>query len=186
MSDETKSVTITREANGNGARTEGVAKQEGSVRPASPFTMMRRWAEDMDRMFDDWQFGRGWLTPIFGDDPLSKRLEEFGKGMYLPDIEAFEKEGSFIVRADLPGMHKEDVMVDIAGNTLTIRGERKQQEKEVRKGYYRSERNYGSFYRNLPLPSGVDTEAVRASMNDGVLEIRMPLAQSNLRKVEID
>ena len=89
----------------------------------SPFAAMRRFAEEMDRTFNEWSFGRGLLTPFFGRDPLSKRMEEFGKDLYLPDIEVVEKDGTMTVRADLPGIAKEDVTVEITGNpTVEITG----------------------------------------------------------------
>jgi HSP20 family protein len=78
-----------------------------------------------------------------------KRMEEFGKDLYLPDIEVVEKDGAMIVRADLPGIKKEDVTIEITNNSLVIRGERRTEEKEERNGYYRSERSYGSFCRNI-------------------------------------
>jgi HSP20 family protein len=191
MSDEQKSVTVANETNGNGQRAASAVAPaahdiERSARPATPYTMMRRMAEDMDRLFEEWQFGRGWLTPIFGRDPLAKRIEEFGSDMFLPDIEAFESDGRFIVRADLPGIRKEDVSIEVTDSAVTIHGERRQEEKEVRKGFYRSERNFGSFSRTVPLPADADIDAVRATMNDGVLEIAMPIAEVNGKRVEID
>ena len=151
----------------------------------SPFAAMRRFAEEMDRTFNEWSFGRGLLTPFFGRDPLSKRMEEFGKDLYLPDIEMVEKDGTMTVRADLPGIAKEDVTVEITGNSLVIKGERHREEKEDHEGYYRSERSYGRFYRSIPFRDGIEADQASASFKDGVLEVTLK-TKKNGRRVEIE
>jgi HSP20 family protein len=75
------------------------------------------------------------------------------------------------VRADLPGLKKEDIKIDVTDSALTIEGERREDHEEDREGYYRSERSYGSFYRVVPLPEGAITDSAKAHFNDGVLEI---------------
>lgn len=93
--------------------------------------------------------------------------------MWSPQIEVVERDNQFVVRADLPGMKKEDVKIEITDDALTLKGERKNEEKEEREGYYRSERSYGSFYRQIPLPKGAKTEEANAVFKNGVLEIAM-------------
>jgi HSP20 family protein len=90
-------------------------------------------------------------------------------------------------RADLPGLKKEDVKVEVSDGHLAISGERKR-ESEEKKQFYRCEREYGSFYRAVPLPEGVKLEDVKATFADGVLEVSVPLpakAESKARTVEI-
>ena len=151
---------------------------------ANPFDAFERMAEDMDRTFDRIfrDFGmprRSWLTR-----PYRSRGSE---GLWAPRIEAFQKSDRYIVRADLPGLRKDDVQVELTGDALTIRGERREEKEEEREGYYHSEREYGQFYRSIPLPKGVITESAQASFNNGVLEISMqaPPAETRSRRLEI-
>jgi HSP20 family protein len=74
---------------------------------------------------------------------------------------------------DLPGLKRDDVKVELTEGLLTISGERKEEKEEKREGYYRSERSYGSFFRQIPLPEGAKTDTAKAEFNDGVLEITM-------------
>jgi HSP20 family protein len=93
---------------------------------------------------------------------------------WAPRVDVFEKNGEVVVKAELPGVKKEDVKVSIQDDDLLIEGER-QAEKEVKEqDYYRVERAYGAFYRRLPMPAGVPADKVKVSFTDGVLEIRIP------------
>jgi len=94
--------------------------------------------------------------------------------MWAPDIEVSQHDNEFVVRADVPGMKKEDVSVDVTDNDITISGERRLEEETERGGVYRSERSYGTFFRTIPLPEGAIADQAKASFKDGVLEIRMP------------
>jgi len=93
---------------------------------------------------------------------------------WLPAMDLVETEDHFLLRADLPGLGEEDVSIEVEGAVLTIAGERKAQHEEDKEGYHRVERAYGSFSRSLTLPDGVDPEAVEASFDRGVLEVRIP------------
>ena len=164
----------------------GIARREQSVnlRTVSPFSIMRRFSEEMDRLFGDFGF-EGSLASGFGRE--FGRLADLEGSMWSPQVEAFERNGKLIVRADLPGLTKDDINVDITNDAIKIRGERRQEKEENEEGYYRSERSYGSFYREIPLPSGVHSEAANASFRDGVLEITMPAParQTGSRRIEI-
>lgn len=128
----------------------------------NPFAAMRRWSEDMDRLFQD--FGLGQLG--------------FGRSLeWSPQVEAFQRGDKFVVRADLPGMNKDDVKVEVENNLLTISGERTDESEENREGYFRSERSYGQFYRAIPLPEGVNAEQCDATFKDGVLEVSLKAPQ---------
>lgn len=152
--------------------------------PYSPFALMRRFNEEMDRLFQDFGFGRG-----FTGSSLGREMSMFGgqgPSMWSPQVEVFERGDQLVVRADLPGMKKDDVQVDIADNALVIRGERRSEREDEDEGYYRTERSYGSFYRAVPLPEGVNTENAEASFRDGVLEITMAAPErTGRRRLEI-
>ena len=154
-----------------------ISRSERALSTGSPFAFMRRFSEEMDRLFEDFGFGRGWLAPGF--DRGLDRLESLAEGAWAPQVEVIERDNRLIVRADLPGMTKDDVKVDLDDNSLVIRGERKTEHEEDEEGYYRSERSYGSFYRRIPLPSGVKAEEASADFRNGVLEITMPAAKRN-------
>jgi HSP20 family protein len=164
----------------------GIARREQSanLRVVSPFSLMRRFSEEMDRLFGDVGLGGG-LAAGFGRE--FGRLADMESSMWLPQVETFERAGKLIVRADLPGLNKDDIDVDITDDAIRIRGERRQEREENEEGYYRSERSYGSFYREIPLPGGVNHEEANASFRNGVLEITMPAParQSSGRRIEI-
>jgi HSP20 family protein len=153
---------------------------------ASPFALMRRMAEDMDRMFESFGFGRGRFAPHLWSD-LPERFGEPGLTVWDPEIEVFDREGQYVVRADLPGLKKEDVRVEVTDNALILEGERRKEHEERKEGFYRSERSYGRFSRAVPLPEGVDTEHVKAEFKDGVLEVKLPAPrrQQHRRQIEI-
>ena len=120
--------------------------------------------------------------------PLFRALRTFEPESWTPGIDVFEKDGRLITRIDLPGMKKEDVKVEVTDGHLAISGERKSEAEEKKENYYRCEREYGSFYRAVPLPPGAKLEDVKATFADGVLEVSVPLAaktQPATRKVEI-
>jgi HSP20 family protein len=91
-----------------------------------------------------------------------------------PAMDLVETDGHFVLRADLPGLSEEDVKVEVEDNVLTVSGERRHEQEDAKGGYYRVERATGSFARSLTLPKGVDAEAVEASFDKGVLEVRIP------------
>ena len=151
----------------------------GARLASTPFEFMRRFGEEMDKLFGDFDFGRGWLPPA---------IARGGPGLWAPQIEMFEQDEQLIVRADLPGLTSDDVNVEIDNDAITIEGERRSEQNENREGFYRTERSYGKFYRRLPLPDGVEAENADATFRDGVLEITMNApkrTESKPRKVEI-
>lgn len=141
---------------------------------ATPFTFMRRFSEEMDHLFEDFG-GRGWLTPMLDKAQLPQ-------APWSPQVEIFERDNELVLRADLPGLTKDDVNVEIAHDGITIEGERKNEHEEKREGYFRSERSYGRFYRRIPMPEGAKAEDASASFSNGVLEISIPAAKPEERK----
>jgi HSP20 family protein len=167
-------------------QAEGMTRQryEGS----HPFRMLERFVDEIDSMFDEFGGGRGWSAMRPGRNLLRQRRTNTGMDYWAPQIEVSQQNNELVVRADLPGMKREDVSVDITENELTISGERRQEQENNTGGYYQSERSYGSFYRVIPLPEGAMADQANATFRNGVLEIRMPAPPEQVtrgRKLEI-
>lgn len=106
---------------------------------------------------------------------------------WVPPMDLVETDDHLVLRADLPGMKREDVDIEIKDGALTVSGERKAEHEENAEGYYRVERAYGRFSRSLTLPDGIAPDAVEASFADGVLEVRIPKpAERKPHRVEIN
>jgi HSP20 family protein len=105
---------------------------------------------------------------------------------WVPAMDLVETEEHFVLRADLPGLSEDDVSIELEDNVLTVSGERKSEHEERKEGFYRIERATGRFARSLTLPEGVDPDAVQASFDRGVLEVRVPKPEERKpRKVAI-
>jgi HSP20 family protein len=130
---------------------------------ATPLGLMRQMTSELDRMFDDpWTFR--WPAVSFVDSAI-----------WSPKVDVFEKDNRLITRVDLPGVKKEDVTVEVKNGQLTLSGERKSETDEQNKNMYRCEREYGGFYRAVPLPAGVKPADVKATFANGVLEVSVPI-----------
>ena len=189
---------LTARERGGTQRESGMQRRGGALAPytgpiGTPFGMMRRMMDDMDRLFENFGFGRSpalstWS--LFDDIDSASRLPSTRQAatLWSPPIEIFERDNDLVVRADLPGLSKDDVNVDIDNGVLTLSGERRSEHEEERQGYFRSERSYGSFSRSIPLPEGVNEDQVNASFKDGVLEVTMPKppgATSKRRRIDV-
>jgi HSP20 family protein len=123
----------------------------------------------MDRMFDRaFSGGLGRSAGSFPDFSTSSV-----SAVWAPRVEAFQKGDEFIVRAELPGLNKEDVRVNVTDDAIVIEGERRDEHEDKREGFYHTERSYGSFYRAIPLPEGAIGEKADATFKDGVLEVKL-------------
>ena len=140
----------------------------------SPFSFMRRFGEGMEQLFAD--FGVGGFMPR-GFNELAA---------WAPQIEMFERENQLVIRADLPGLKKDDVQIELRDDSVVIQGERQEERKEEREGFYSTERTYGRFYREIPLPEGADTDEATATFRDGVLEIAIPRAEGETRGRQLE
>ncbi len=138
----------------------------------SPFRMLERFADEMDRVFDEFGFGRAWNQGLSGEEKM----------MWAPRVDITHRNNELVIRADLPGMSKDDVTVDVTDDAVTIQGERRREREDEQGGVYRSERTYGSFYRAIPLPEGAMSDQAKASFNNGVLEITMPAPPEQVNK----
>lgn len=155
-----------------------LAREPFDVFGSGPFSLMRRMQEDMDRLFGSFGFGREWPS-VFG---------ERERGEWWPAIDAFQRGNEFVVRADVPGLKREDLAVEIGEDAITISGERKHEEEEEREGLYRRERAYGRFSRVIPLPEGAVADSAKANFRDGVLEVTVQAPSEEVRrgrKIEI-
>lgn len=145
-----------------------------------PFALMRRLWGDMDRLLSDELLGGGAIGP-------GRRIERgLRQGLWVPRIDVTERDGRFVVRADLPGLSKDDVRVEITDDALILEGERRSEYDENREGLRYSERTAGSFRRVIPLPEGVDSEDANARFENGVLEIDLKSTRKpKTRRLEI-
>lgn len=155
--------------------TKVLAKTEPS-RALSPFEAMEKRFSMMERMFED-LFRRPFS--ILGPTRL-QRLPEAGE--IIPSIDVYEEKDDVIVKAELPGMKKENLSVDFTDGAVIISGEKKQEEKVEQKNYYMVERSYGSFTRTVGMPAGVQGEKAKATFKDGILEIRVPKTEEAKKK----
>jgi HSP20 family protein len=128
-----------------------------------PFAMMRRLSEEMDRAFGS-TFG---LTRSMGQ-----------RGIWSPAIEVREHDNQMEITAELPGMSKDNVKLEVTEDRIILEGEKKSEEEKKEKGYVRSERSYGHFYRAIPLPDGADAEKAKAEFKDGILRVTVPIAEN--------
>jgi HSP20 family protein len=141
---------------------------------SSPFALMRRLTDEMDRMFSGARFSQGFGG--FGGGEI---------GSWSPAVEVAERDNKLVVTAELPGLNKDDVKVHVTDDGLVIEGERKQEHEETRGGIHRSERSYGRFYRLIPLPEGANVEQAQAQFNNGVLEVTLPIPEEQQRRRQI-
>ena len=164
---------------------QGMARKQ-QAGAGNPFTMLERFVNEIDSMFDEFGLGRSWSAMRPGRDLLQP--QRAGMDLWIPQMEVSQQNNELLVRADLPGMKRGDISVDITDDELVISGERQQDEKNTSGDFYRSERRYSSFYRTIPLPEGVMADQANATFKDGVLEIRMPAPPEQVtrgRKLEI-
>jgi HSP20 family protein len=135
---------------------------------ASPFELMRRFTADLDRFFEG--NSSGWGSSV---------------RLWSPPIEISEKDGQLTVCAELPGLNKDDVKVEWTQDGLTISGERRSEQEDRREGIYRSERSYGSFKRTIPIPDEADVEHAKATFENGLLTVSVPVPETVEHRREI-
>jgi len=121
-----------------------------------PFEGLTRWFDDLDSWFDD--------------DFFTETLER----KWAPAVDIEEKDGKYLLKADLPGLKKEDIHLELHDGYLTLKGERKSEHEEKKENYHRMERTYGSFQRSFRVPESVTEKDIKAKYHDGVLEMTIP------------
>jgi HSP20 family protein len=139
------------------------------LQPWRPFSDLERWARRFETRF-----------PRFFED-----FEEEGE-LKLP-IESYVKDGNVVVRADVPGLDPKDIDVSVLGNVLMIKGERKDKQEVKKENYFRREVSYGAFERHTTLPEGAQTDKIKATFKNGVVEVTMPIAkEAGARKISLE
>ena len=161
-----------REVERRGQGTGAVSRRE-TENWVNPFSLMRRLSDEMDRAFAT-SFG----LPTWG----RSGLDEPQLATWTPNVEVKEQNNNLVVNAELPGINKDDVKVEVTNDGLVIQGERRREHEEKRAGFYRSERSYGQFYRVIPLPEGIDPDKAKAQFKDGMLQVEIPIPESMQRK----
>ncbi|GAB4350143.1 MAG: Hsp20/alpha crystallin family protein [Gammaproteobacteria bacterium] len=154
-------------------KKEGAPAAASSRRPMSLF-------EEFDRFFESALPTRGWPThwPTW---------PEFFRGQAMPPVDIIDREDEVVVRAEVPGVKKDELDVTVTDNRITIKGEYRKEDKEERGDYHRSETSYGSFARTLELPAEVDGTKGRAKFEDGVLEVTLPKREgSRKRSIKVE
>ena len=130
-----------------------------------PFREVSALQERMNRLFSD----------LRSSSPF--REEEITQGPLVPPVDIYETEDSLVFKAELPGVTKEDITVEVKDNTMTLKGEKRFQKEVKEEGYHRVERAYGAFQRAFTLPGMVEQDKVKAKFKDGILEIVLPKAE---------
>ena len=178
----TKYASVDRDLKG-----DSMAKEMKETKPAVRTTeFMPRRLGGIERIFEDW-FDDLWSPPAIRlrrPDFWPMRLRAFE----APALDVYEDKEDLIVKAEMPGLTKEELDITLEGNTLTIKGEKKKEDEIKEDNYYRSERTFGSFSRMVELPIDVKCDKVNASFKNGVLEIRLPKteeAKKNVVKVKV-
>jgi HSP20 family protein len=142
-----------------------------------PFRDMISLRERMDKLFEE-SLAR-----------FRAPEEEVVPTFWSPAVDIYETDENIIVKAELPGIEKEDVAIEVKDNNLILRGERKREKEVKEENYHRIERSYGSFMRSFSIPVSVKQNQVKAKFKDGVLEVTLPKAEEakpKLIKVEVE
>ncbi|HTL71046.1 MAG TPA: Hsp20/alpha crystallin family protein [Candidatus Eisenbacteria bacterium] len=155
-------------------------RRENSLSPRdtslSPFRALFDLQREMNDLFDNFSLSRG-----------AVREDSLFEGAWTPAIDVHDSKDDILVRADLPGLKKEDIEVSIQDGMLVIRGEKKEETERREKGAVRTERLYGSFHRAVSLPTAVDDTKVKASYKNGVLELTLPKKEeAKPKQIKID
>lgn len=152
------------------------AVEKAPARVVSPF-------EDFERFFDQ-LVPRGWLHPVRWERTMVPELSALE--VRVPTLNVIDRDDEVVVKAEIPGVKKEDIHISLTGNLMTIKGETKHDEKEEKGDYYRCEISRGAFSRSVLLPAEVDDTKAKAEMRDGILEITLPkLEQVKKRDIKI-
>lgn len=133
----------------------------------NPFSLMRRMSEEFDHAFGQ---GKG---------------RDQGNRAWTPAIEVTQRDGNYVVRAELPGLDPDDVKLEITDDAIVVHGERKEEHEETKGGVHVTERRYGKFYRAIPLPDGARADDASAAYDKGVLEITVPVEEQRSKRREI-
>ncbi len=154
-------------------------QRRGAAPALTPFDDMERWFSDV--------FSTGWMRPLFQGWPELAKIPPPFEGR-TPKVDLINRDEELVLRAELPGVKKEDLDVSLTENAVTIRATTRHEEEKKEEGeYYRKEMSRGEFVRTVPLPDPIDESKVSASFKDGVLELRLPkLESAKPRRIKVE
>ena len=134
-----------------------------------------RWSPRTWDPFSELSTLQGRMNRLFEETlPSTRKDEDLDRSVFYPAVDINEGDKAITLKADLPGIKKEDVHIDVNDGVITLRGERKFEKEDKKENYHRIERSYGSFHRSFTLPSTVDIGAIKAKYKDGILEVTLP------------
>ena len=158
-------------------------KEAAKTTPTRAITPFEEMEHMLDRFFEG-GFPRGWLRSFRWGRPL---LGDLAAEVRMPHVDLVERDEEVVLRAEVPGVEKKDIDVSITGNSVTIKGQTRHEEKEEKGEYYRCEISRGAFSRTVALPAPVDPDRANASFKDGILEITLPkLEKAKRRTLKLD
>ena len=143
-------------------------KKTKAVAPWRPYIGLPTWEHELDRMMNDffaWRMRPWWVARPLGAWP--------GETV-APALDVYEEKDEIVVKAELPGMDKDRIAVEVSGSELMLKGEKRKEEKVEEGNYYRRERSCGAFRRSVELPKDVQGDKIKASFKKGILEVRLP------------
>jgi HSP20 family protein len=159
--------------------SEGKSSPKLEVLKTSPARALSPF-EEMDRMFENF-FHRGWMRPLHWERPAWAELPVPFEGK-MPRVDVIDRDGEIVVRAEVPGVDKNDLDVSVTENSVTIKGSTRREEKEEKGDYFRCETTQGSFSRTVSLPCDVDNEKAKTKFKDGILELTLPKMEKTKRR----
>lgn len=139
---------------------------------------------DIEDMFE--RYSRSLASPFFRSSDLARSSELLANGEWIPRVDICENENAFQIKAEVPGIRKDDVKVTVDNGVLTLQGERRHEHEDKGLRFHRVERSYGNFIRSFTLPTNVDAQQLKAHFHDGMLEVDIPkTAESRSTSMEI-
>lgn len=168
---------MAKKENKEGAPKQDLQTQSAPARPLSPFDEFDQWFEDF--------VPRGWMQPFFRRGWPDM---EAAFGAKMPKVDVIDREGELVIRAELPGVDKDNLDVSLSDNMLTLRAHTQHEKKEEEKGHFhRREISRGEFQRTLRLPANVEGDKTTATFKDGVLELVAPKTTASKRQtIKVD
>lgn len=160
-------------------------KKELRTTRAEPAARVPSTFEEMDRLFEA-MMPRGWLRPMRWGWPSMSEVAQPFEGR-MPKVDVIDRDSEVLVKAELPGVKKDDIDISVSDNSVTIRGCTSHESKEEKGDYYRMEMSRGEFARTVTLPAEVDSDKAKASFRDGVLELALPkVTKSKRRTIKVE